>query len=373
LGTVHYLSPEQASGGEVGPASDLYSLGIVLFEMLTGRPPFEAEGPIAVAMKHVTEVPPSPRSVNTKVPEALADITTRLLAKEPIVRHDSAEELAADLGRALDGRQPAPVPIGPLESVTEALPAIGGPSHNHSGGRPERVYRSRRSWPWIRRAIAAGCGAVVLLAAGLLAVGLPAGASSSSLSQEIGTVLGYDSTSGKSTTVVAVSLPASADAPTVARAPSEVPEAAPESTHDAAKQASSKPADSSADSVRAPAMATSSSSASASATASATASASSSTPAAKAAPQNGSTGGTAEGQDASSPTSPAHAPGSAPSESEQRSPQGSGPAPVRPSSAAPSNDQFSGAPSAGGANAPPIQPVEPVKIPPVHIPKIRNP
>ena len=378
LGTVHYLSPEQASGGEVGFASDLYSLGVVLFEMLTGRPPFEAEGPIAVAMKHVTEVPPSPSSINPRVPEGLAAITMRLLAKDPTVRHASAEELAEELGFVLDGRQPAPVPIGPLESVTETLPAVSGQrnsrSSSRSRGRPGQVYRwRRRGRPWIRRAIAAGSGVVVLLAAGLLAVGLPAGASSSSLGQEIGTVLGYDSTSGKSTTVVAVSLPASEDAPTVARAPSEAPEAAPKSTYDAPKEPSSKPADPSADSVKTPPIVTSSSSASVSATASATASASSATPAAKAAPQNGSTGGTAEGQGASSPTSPSHAPGNVTSQSEQESPEGSGPAPVRQSSAAPSNNPSPGAPSTGGAKPSPIQPVEPVKIPPVHIPKIGKP
>jgi serine/threonine protein kinase len=367
LGTVHYLSPEQASGGEVGFASDLYSLGVVLFEMLTGRPPFEAEGPIAVAMKHITEAPPSPHSSNPRVPECLAAITMRLLAKDPTVRHASAEELAEDLGRVLDGRQPAPVPIGPLESVTEALPAAGGPPDgrfgSRSGGRPDRVYRSGFRWrrwggPWVRRAIAAGCGAVVLLSAGLFAVGLPAGASSSSLGQEIGMVLGYDSTSGKSTTVVAVSLPASEGMPAAPKAPKEPP---------------SNPADASADSVKTPAMATSSSSASASATASATASASSATPAADAAPPNESTDDTAEVPEALSPTSRTHAAGSATSESEQESPQGSGPAPARPSSAAHSNAPSSGAPSAGGAKPTPIQPVKPVKIPPPHIPKIEKP
>ena len=99
LGSVRYLSPEQARGEPMGPWSDLYSLGIVLYEMLTGRVPFDADGPIAIAMKHISEVPPSPGEVNPQVPEDLEAITLRLLSKDPTVRYPGALALAEDLGR----------------------------------------------------------------------------------------------------------------------------------------------------------------------------------------------------------------------------------------------------------------------------------
>jgi eukaryotic-like serine/threonine-protein kinase len=83
LGSVRYLSPEQAKGEEVGPPSDLYSLGVVLYEMLTGRVPFDGENPIATAMKHVTEEPTSPRELDPTIPKALEAITLKLLKKDP--------------------------------------------------------------------------------------------------------------------------------------------------------------------------------------------------------------------------------------------------------------------------------------------------
>jgi len=110
LGSVRYLSPEQAKGEEVGPPSDLYSLGVVLYEMLTGRVPFDEENPIATAMKHVTEEPASPRELDPTIPKALEAITLRLLKKDPKQRYESATELAEDLERLLVGQIPAEVP-----------------------------------------------------------------------------------------------------------------------------------------------------------------------------------------------------------------------------------------------------------------------
>ena len=107
LGTAHYISPEQAMGEPVGPRSDLYSLGIVLYEMLTGTLPYDAETPIGIAMKHVNGYLPPPRSINPDVPEGMNAITCRLLAKDPDDRYADAGELIEDLERVLEGLPPS--------------------------------------------------------------------------------------------------------------------------------------------------------------------------------------------------------------------------------------------------------------------------
>jgi serine/threonine-protein kinase len=106
LGTLAYMSPEQVRGERVGPASDLYSLGVLLYEMLTGKLPYRGEDPIATAMKRLDEEPPHPRAANPNVPEALDALVVRLLAKVPEDRHESAASLAGDLRRLRDGLPP---------------------------------------------------------------------------------------------------------------------------------------------------------------------------------------------------------------------------------------------------------------------------
>ncbi len=100
LGTVRYLSPEQALGKPVGPASDLYSLGVALYEMLTGETPYKGESPVAIAMKHVSEPSPSPKDADPRVPEGLNAVVVRLLMKDPAERYGSASELIEALERA---------------------------------------------------------------------------------------------------------------------------------------------------------------------------------------------------------------------------------------------------------------------------------
>ncbi|MGI6576232.1 MAG: Stk1 family PASTA domain-containing Ser/Thr kinase [bacterium] len=97
IGSVHYFSPEQARGSLSGKPSDLYSLGIVLYEMVTGQVPFQAENPVSVALKHLTEEPRPPRELNPAISPALEKIILQALHKEESKRYQSAEQILTDL------------------------------------------------------------------------------------------------------------------------------------------------------------------------------------------------------------------------------------------------------------------------------------
>ncbi len=168
LGTAHYVSPEQAQGRPLKAPSDLYSLGVVLFEAGTGRLPFDADTPVAVALKQVNEAPPMPRSINPDIDPGLEAVIMTALAKDPAQRYDTAEEMRGDLRRVAQGREvhasaapmAAAVPLTPA-GQTAVMPQIDDPYASQPGinGRTP-APRSNRAWIWI------------LLAVGLVLAGL---------------------------------------------------------------------------------------------------------------------------------------------------------------------------------------------------------
>lgn len=126
IGTADYISPEQARGASAGYASDLYSVGVVLFEMLTGRLPFTGEMPLAIAGQHVDTTPPAIRKINPAVPTRLERIVERALSKQPSERHGSAAEMRAALAESRAGRPQQtlvdPVAHAPEPAATRIMP-----------------------------------------------------------------------------------------------------------------------------------------------------------------------------------------------------------------------------------------------------------
>ena len=165
MGTATYFSPEQAQGLTVDGRSDLYSLGVVMYEMLTGSPPFAGDSSVAIAYKHVQEQPEPIAEKRPGVPEALQAITAKLMNKDPNNRYASAADLQADLQRFLSGRltlDPSIAPettetlpqsettlVNPIAASMETVdaPHIGGPPY------PPEYYQpydrqDRRIWLW---------------------------------------------------------------------------------------------------------------------------------------------------------------------------------------------------------------------------------
>lgn len=144
IGSAHYFAPEQARGGFTDTKSDLYSVGAVMYEMLTGQPPFEGATPVAVALQHIQEPPVSPRKRRPELPRSVESIVLRLLEKDPAKRYQSAEGLLQDLHRALDE-------IGePHGDETEGEDETPSPvaSREPRALRQQRRPGRARIWPW---------------------------------------------------------------------------------------------------------------------------------------------------------------------------------------------------------------------------------
>jgi len=166
IGTAQYLSPEQARGAPVDQTSDLYSTGIVLFELLTGEVPFTGDSPVEIAMKHLGEVPPAPSELRPDVQDDLDLIVVRALAKEPADRYQSAAAMDADLETVARGGRVA------AETAEAATMVLSGGRDVDSTAATQMVRRgppphyeppsrSRPIWPWLL-----GVGALLALLAG---------------------------------------------------------------------------------------------------------------------------------------------------------------------------------------------------------------
>ncbi|MCH3923033.1 Stk1 family PASTA domain-containing Ser/Thr kinase [Limosilactobacillus sp.] len=135
MGSVHYLSPEQARGSIATKKSDIYSLGIILYELLTGKVPFEGENAVSIAIKHFREEIPSVRKFNKKIPQPLENVVIRATAKDPIDRYDSALAMAKDLKTSLDparANEPRLVIKHDDNGETKVLPMSKMPHHQAS-------------------------------------------------------------------------------------------------------------------------------------------------------------------------------------------------------------------------------------------------
>ncbi|WP_040228045.1 Stk1 family PASTA domain-containing Ser/Thr kinase [Bhargavaea cecembensis] len=174
MGTVHYLSPEQARGGIATKRSDLYSLGIVLYEMLAGKLPFSGESPVSIALKHLQEDTPRIRDERPDVPQSLENVILKATAKDPAHRYASADDMLRDLRTVLSPEradealfQPPP----PDDDATKAMPVIRDfqPAQAADARTPEtapepkpaadpvpagkpdkkKPKKKRKKWPWL--------------------------------------------------------------------------------------------------------------------------------------------------------------------------------------------------------------------------------
>lgn len=173
MGSVHYMSPEQTRGGLVTKQSDIYSLGIILYELITGTVPFNGDTPVSIALKHAQEPIPSIRKKDQSVPQALENVVLKATAKDPRDRYATAQAMQADLDSSLDPEradEPVFVPNhGNNNDKTIVLPGFKAPEkeqtvESEEGNKPDKKKKKKdfwqnvksHKWWWIFSVIAAG-------------------------------------------------------------------------------------------------------------------------------------------------------------------------------------------------------------------------
>ena len=160
IGSVHYFSPEHAKGGFTDPKSDLYSLGVVLYEMVTGKVPFNADTPVSVALKHMQEKPIEPIEINSNIPKSVNDIIMKAMQKDISLRYQTATEMLRDLSRAIKNPDSNFVSIynGEKEFATQRLSTI----YDKSEVREEKKEKGLKGFIKKHKALSITIGAILL-------------------------------------------------------------------------------------------------------------------------------------------------------------------------------------------------------------------
>jgi eukaryotic-like serine/threonine-protein kinase len=191
IGTAQYLSPEQARGERVDARSDLYSAGCLLYELLTGRPPFTGDSPVAIAYQHVSENPIPPSRLDPEIPPWIDAIVLKAMAKNPADRYQSAGEMRSDIQRGLSGMPVAAPPTAAYQrtqrmggaTMMAGQGGYGGPTgaipaYQYGSDEDDDMGPPRRRWPWWVLGLvvvfgAVGAVAYLLLGGGGKTYGVP--------------------------------------------------------------------------------------------------------------------------------------------------------------------------------------------------------